>query len=84
MHLIFHVYAEHSPTGGIKTKIAISGDLADVINRVKFSLDRSRGFSFTGGSKIACSHRKAESSLAYSFHCRAACNTERHKELASQ
>jgi hypothetical protein len=49
MHLIFHVYAEYTPTGGNKTKTAISGDLADVINRVKFSLDRSRGFSFTRG-----------------------------------
>jgi hypothetical protein len=53
------------PAGGIKTKIVESGDVAEIINRAKFYFDRSRDFGFTGGggSKIACSHRKAESSL---------------------
>jgi hypothetical protein len=48
-----------------------SRDLADIINCAKFHIDRSRGYGVGGGPKIACSHRKAESSITTALHYRA-------------
>jgi hypothetical protein len=40
-----------TPRGGIPIKFGTSGDLAKVINRSKFHVDRSRDLGFTGGRK---------------------------------
>lgn len=59
---IFHASAERPPSGEIFTKLGAFGDVASIINRAKFQVDRCIDLNFTE-SKFTCSHMKDKSPL---------------------
>jgi hypothetical protein len=63
---IFHVYGEETPLNRLLSFLA-HRVTADVINLCKISYRSVKGLRRGGGPKIACSHRKAESSII--LHC---------------
>jgi hypothetical protein len=63
---IFHVYAEQTPLNRLLSFLA-HRVTSPTLSIAKFLIDRSRDLRWGGGPKIACSHRKAESSII--LHC---------------